>query len=123
MSSDSPDPTNSRDSRRERLHEIIFEADTPAGRAFDVTLIAFVGMPEDGLAYGCLAETLVLAFDGHNHSYSKGVLEPRHVYEIMGKAAVHGFGLGALRLDNEILALERPLGVTSDDNAKEVHNV
>jgi voltage-gated potassium channel len=29
-------------SRRERLHEIIFEADTPAGKAFDVVLLACI---------------------------------------------------------------------------------
>lgn len=83
--------------------------------------ITFVGMPEGGLAYGCLAETLVLAFDGHNHSYSKGVLEPRHVYEIMRKADVHGFSLGALRLDDELLALGRPHA--AQDTAKEAYNV
>jgi len=27
---------------RERLHEIIFEADTPAGKAFDIVLLIFI---------------------------------------------------------------------------------
>ena len=29
---------------RERLHEIIFEADTPAGKAFDVALLVAIGL-------------------------------------------------------------------------------
>jgi voltage-gated potassium channel len=35
-----PDP----DSLRSRIHEIIFEADTPAGRAFDVFLFVLIGL-------------------------------------------------------------------------------
>lgn len=37
--SESPPPVGS---RRARLHQIIFEADTPAGRAFDVALIGLI---------------------------------------------------------------------------------
>lgn len=29
---------------RERLHEIIFEAETPAGKAFDVILLLLIGV-------------------------------------------------------------------------------
>ena len=68
--------------------------------------INFVGMPKAGLAYGCLAETLVLAFDGQNHSYSKGVLAPGQVYQIMEKAALHGFDLGGLKFDDHTLILD-----------------
>jgi voltage-gated potassium channel len=35
-------PPPSRSTLRRRLHSIVFEADTPAGRAFDVTLIAVI---------------------------------------------------------------------------------
>jgi len=63
--------------------------------------INFVGMPKHGLSYGCLAETLVLAFDGQNHSYSKGVLQPVHVYDILEKAAQHGFDLGSLKIGDK----------------------
>ena len=66
--------------------------------------IKFVGMPQHGLSYGCLAETLVLAFDGQNHSYSKGLLTPNQVYQIMEKAALHGFDLGGLKLDDQLLS-------------------
>jgi voltage-gated potassium channel len=34
-----PEPT-----LRDRLHEVVFEADTPAGRAFDVALLAAIGL-------------------------------------------------------------------------------
>jgi voltage-gated potassium channel len=35
-------PRSERDPRRERLHEIIFEADTPAGRTFDIILLVLI---------------------------------------------------------------------------------
>jgi voltage-gated potassium channel len=37
-----PDARPSAAGRRQRLHEIIFEADTPAGRAFDLALLAAI---------------------------------------------------------------------------------
>ena len=40
MSSQSPHPN--RPHWRDRLHEIIFEADTPAGKLFDVVLICSI---------------------------------------------------------------------------------
>lgn len=72
--------------------------------------IKFVGMPRHGLSYGCLAETLVLAFDGQNHSYSKGMLMPSQVYQIMEKAALHGFDLGGLKLDDQLLSTSAESG-------------
>jgi voltage-gated potassium channel len=39
LPSEAPPPPTS---RRARLHQIVFEADTPAGRAFDVTLIGLI---------------------------------------------------------------------------------
>jgi acetylornithine/succinyldiaminopimelate/putrescine aminotransferase/predicted amino acid dehydrogenase len=66
--------------------------------------INFVGMPRHGMSYGCLAETLVLAFDGQNHSYSKGMLEPSQVYHIIEKAALHGFDLGGLKFADQALS-------------------
>jgi len=68
--------------------------------------VNFVGMPRNGLSYGCLAETLVLAFDGQNHSYSKGVLVPSQVYQIMEKAALHGFDLGGLKSSEHSLNID-----------------
>ena len=37
-----PDPKPFRPRWRSRLHEVIFEADTPAGKTFDVVLIASI---------------------------------------------------------------------------------
>jgi len=65
--------------------------------------INFVGMPSDGLAYGCLSETLVLGFDGQNHSFGKGVLTAAHVYRVMEMAHTHGFSLGQLKLNDCVL--------------------
>jgi predicted amino acid dehydrogenase len=65
--------------------------------------IRFVGMPTDGLAYGCLSETLVLGFDGQNHSFGKGVLTASHVYRVMEMAHTHGFRLGHLKLNDQVL--------------------
>lgn len=72
----------------------------------DDSRINFVGMPEDGMAYGCLAETLVLGFDGQNHSFSKGALTSDQVYKIMEIAQTHGFDLGTLKF------ADRPLEST-----------
>ena len=59
----------------------------------DGSELHFVGMPADGLAYGCLSETLVLGFDGQNHSFAKGVLTSSHVCQVMDMAQTHGFRL------------------------------
>ena len=37
------EPASSRPAWRHRIHEIIFEADTPAGKAFDVGLLVAIG--------------------------------------------------------------------------------
>lgn len=78
----------------------------------DESTINFVGMPKDGLAYGCLAETLVLGFDGQNHSFSKGPLTSEQVYKIMDVAQTHGFDLGTLKLN------DKPLVIEEEDNIK-----
>lgn len=58
----------------------------------------FVGLPGDGLAFGCLAETLLLGFEGHNHSFCKGKVTVEQVQRTREMAGRHGFALGALRL-------------------------
>ncbi|GAA4343533.1 aminotransferase class III-fold pyridoxal phosphate-dependent enzyme [Kangiella taiwanensis] len=88
-----------------------FEKETNKYLAFDGGLsalpeqseIKFVGMPENGLAYGCLAETLILGFEGQNHSFCKGPLSSEHVYQVMSMAEEHGFELGNLKLNNNVL--------------------
>ncbi|AOE49299.1 aminotransferase class III-fold pyridoxal phosphate-dependent enzyme [Kangiella sediminilitoris] len=88
-----------------------FEQETQNYLAFDGGLsalpeqseIKFVGMPENGLAYGCLAETLILGFEGQNHSFCKGPLSSEHVYQVISMAEEHGFELGNLKLNNNVL--------------------
>jgi acetylornithine/succinyldiaminopimelate/putrescine aminotransferase/predicted amino acid dehydrogenase len=63
----------------------------------------FVGLPTGGLAFGCLAETLLLGFEGHNHSFCKGRVTIEQVKCTLEMAERHGFTLGALRLDKHLL--------------------
>lgn len=65
--------------------------------------VDFVGMPGGQLTYGCLAETFLLGFDGHNHSFCKGRLSSKQVYQTMNLAQTHGFTLGQLKLNQIIL--------------------
>jgi len=58
----------------------------------------FVGMPSDGLVFGCLAETLLLGFEGQNHSFCKGKVTIEQVKQTQEMAIRHGFALGAQRL-------------------------
>jgi predicted amino acid dehydrogenase len=63
--------------------------------------INFVGMPKHGLSYGCLAETIALVLDGHNHSFSKGTLTSNQVMHMMQVATNHHLSLGRLTLHGE----------------------
>jgi len=55
------------------------------------------GLPPD-LTYGCLAETMTLAFEGRYEDYSIGKnLSIERVQEIDALATKHGFELAALR--------------------------
>ena len=58
----------------------------------------FVGLPADGLVYGCLAETLLLGFDGHNQSFCKGRVTVAQVHRSRAMAARHEFALADLQL-------------------------
>jgi len=69
----------------------------------DDSRVDFVGMPGGALAYGCLAETFLLGFEGQNHSYSKGAVTLDQVYQMMEMAQTHGFELGSLKLGEQIL--------------------
>ena len=70
-------------------------------------------MPTEGLAFGCLAETLLLGFDGHNHSFCKGRISVAQVHRTWAMAARHGFRLGAFHLGGTTLdEAERTSNVT-----------
>ena len=60
--------------------------------------IDFVGMPRDGLAFGCLCETLLAGFDGVNKSFVKGNLNASHVLRTLEMAETYGFVLGDFQL-------------------------
>ncbi|MFP4344716.1 MAG: shikimate dehydrogenase [Anaerolineales bacterium] len=54
--------------------------------------------PPPEMTFGCIAETMVLAFEGRFEDYSLGKeLQPERVEEMDGLAAKHGFRVAALR--------------------------
>jgi predicted amino acid dehydrogenase len=55
------------------------------------------------MTFGCLAETLLLGFEGYNHSFAKGVLHPSLVETTMAWADQYGFALGPLTLDDQVV--------------------
>ena len=55
------------------------------------------------MTFGCLAETLLLGFEGYNHSFSKGVLHPSRVEATIAWAETYGFSLGPLTLDDKVV--------------------
>jgi predicted amino acid dehydrogenase len=63
--------------------------------------IEFVGMPRDGLAFGCLSETLLLGFEGLNRSFAKGPIQPAQVLETLRMAEDYGFTVGDFQLDGQ----------------------
>ncbi|MGD0679164.1 MAG: aminotransferase class III-fold pyridoxal phosphate-dependent enzyme [Polyangiaceae bacterium] len=65
--------------------------------------VRFVGLPKHGMTFGCLAETLLLGFEGYNHSYAKGVLQPSFVEQTIAWAETYGFTLGPLTLNDKVI--------------------
>ena len=88
-----------------RDHPDITAFDGGLARLPNDTCLDFVGMPGDGLSYGCVAETLVLGFEGSDHSYCKGKVNMEQVRQIVGAAASHGFSLGRVKLDRHVAPL------------------
>ena len=64
--------------------------------------IDFVGMPGGTLAYGCLSETLLLAFDRRTASFARGPLTVAQVLETIRLAEQYGFTLGELKLGDKV---------------------
>jgi len=64
--------------------------------------IDFVGMPKYGMAYGCLSEALLLAFDGQISSFAKGPLDISQVMKTIELAEMYGFSLGEFRLGDKV---------------------
>jgi acetylornithine/succinyldiaminopimelate/putrescine aminotransferase/predicted amino acid dehydrogenase len=91
-------PSNLGPAFRERPGEcLVFDggyARLPEGQAIDC-----IGMPRDGLAYGCLSETILLGLEGRNRSFALGPITPEQVDETLDLARRYGFSLGALPRD------------------------
>jgi predicted amino acid dehydrogenase len=64
--------------------------------------IHFLGMPDNGLAYGCLAETIMIALEGDTESFAKGRLSRDQILRTLEIAERYGFELGEFRLGQEI---------------------
>ncbi len=61
-----------------------------------------IGMPKDGLVYGCLGETILLALDETKKSFSKGKVTSRKILETIEMAEKYGFELGKFVLGDHI---------------------
>ena len=73
--------------------------------------LRIIGFPRDGLAHGCFSETLLLGFDGRNHSFARGRLRPDQVEHTFMLAELYGFELGDLiMVDVDHRHLESPAG-------------
>jgi hypothetical protein len=73
--------------------------------------LRIIGFPRDGLAHGCFSETLLLGFDGRNHSFARGRLRPDQVEHTFKLAELYGFELGDLiMVDVDHRHLESPAG-------------
>jgi fatty aldehyde-generating acyl-ACP reductase len=64
--------------------------------------INFLGMPGNGLAYGCLAETIMIALEGDTESFAKGRLSRDQILRTLELAERYGFQLGEFRLGQVI---------------------
>jgi acetylornithine/succinyldiaminopimelate/putrescine aminotransferase/predicted amino acid dehydrogenase len=64
--------------------------------------IEWIGLPKDGLAFGCLSETVLLGFDGHNRTFAKGPLTAEQVRHTLELAEIYGFSLGEFKLAQKV---------------------
>ena len=71
-------PSNLSDNFKDHLDKY-FVFDGGYARLPEDSRIEFVGLPRDGLAFGCFSETLLLGFDGIRRSFAKGPLRPETV--------------------------------------------
>jgi hypothetical protein len=69
------------------------------GRLPEGNVIDCVGLPENGLAFGCLCETILLGFDGQNCSFARGAIKPEQVDRTLELADLYGFELGEFKLN------------------------
>lgn len=91
-------PSNLSDAFRDHLNEyLVFDggyARLPEGGAIEC-----VGLPENGMAPGCLSETILLGFEGRNSSFARGAISPEQVDQTLDMAGRYGFSLGEFKLN------------------------
>lgn len=61
--------------------------------------IRCIGLPENGMAPGCLSETLLLGFEGVSGSFARGAISPEQVELTLRMAERYGFALGDFKLN------------------------
>lgn len=91
-------PSNLSATFKDHLYDhLVFDggyARLPEGQSIDC-----IGLPANGLAYGCLSETLLLGFEGQNSSFARGPIKPEQVERILQMAELYGFALGDFKLN------------------------
>ena len=90
-------PSNLSANFKDHLDEY-FVFDGGYARLPEESRIDFVGLPRDGLAFGCFSETLLLGFEGVRQSFAKGTLTPEKVCRSLEMAETYGFRLGEFQL-------------------------
>lgn len=68
----------------------------------DNSEVDFIGMPKNGNAYGCLAETLLLGFEGYNKSFARGSITVTQITKTISLAEKFGFKLSKSLLGDDI---------------------
>jgi predicted amino acid dehydrogenase len=79
-----------------------FVFDSGYAKLPDDNVIDSVGMPKDGLVYGCLGETILLALSENMKSFSKGNISSAKIIETLNLADDQGFELGKFVLGDHI---------------------
>lgn len=92
-------PSNLSEAFKDHLHKF-FVFDGGYAKLPKDNTISFVGMPADGFAYGCLSETLLMAFDEQKSSFAKNKITLKQVMKTMALAEKYGFEIGGFRLDH-----------------------
>jgi predicted amino acid dehydrogenase len=91
-------PSNLSAAFRDHLDDfLVFDggyARLPEGQVIDC-----IGLPQGGLAFGCLSETLLLGFAGCDQSFARGPIAPEQVEAMLALAHQCGFTLGEFKLN------------------------
>jgi acetylornithine/succinyldiaminopimelate/putrescine aminotransferase/predicted amino acid dehydrogenase len=77
-----------------------------------------IGLPDNGMAPGCLSETLLLGFEGANGSFARGAIAPEQVNQTLGMAERYGFMLGDLKLNGSAFLAGAATGGNGNGNGR-----